>query len=125
MSDRLARRNSRYKSVYGITFRQYVEMAFRQGNKCLICGVDGKQTERQKLSVDHCHHYGEIRGLLCQKCNTGLGLFDDNPEAIIKAAKYLKRFNKKMKFSRAVKRIYYFVVKLSWSIFPTYRRRKK
>jgi len=51
LADPVARRNSRYKNAYGITFKDYVEIAFRQDNKCLICGIDGKDTDRGKLSV--------------------------------------------------------------------------
>lgn len=51
--------------------------------ECMIC----KSTKR--LCIDHCHSSGKIRGILCSKCNTGLGMFRDSPEFLTKAAEYL------------------------------------
>jgi len=45
-----------------------------------------------RLAVDHDHKNGEVRGLLCHRCNVGLGNFQDNPELLLKAYKYLKDF---------------------------------
>lgn len=54
---------------------------------CKICNQSC--SSGYKLSVDHCHLTGEIRGLLCLRCNKGLGYFKDNPEFLSKAIKYL------------------------------------
>jgi hypothetical protein len=43
------------------------------------------------LAVDHNHTTGKIRGLLCPKCNQGIGLLMDNPLFLIRAAEYLRR----------------------------------
>jgi len=40
--------------------------------------------------IDHCHNNGNVRGLLCMRCNTGLGLFLDNPNFLLNAISYLK-----------------------------------
>ena len=44
----------------------------------------------KRLTVDHNHETNTIRGLLCSNCNTGLGMFSDNPELLIAAAEYLE-----------------------------------
>lgn len=61
-------------------------LAAEQGNCCAICGK-----ESPALHLDHCHDTGEIRGLLCLPCNTGLGMFGDNMESMLKVVSYLKK----------------------------------
>lgn len=51
--------------------------------ECAICG------STQRLCIDHCHASLKIRGLLCSKCNTGLGMFRDNPIFLKRAADYI------------------------------------
>lgn len=50
---------------------------------CPICKVDSK------LVIDHDHKTGAIRGMICRKCNLGLGYFKDSPDALKRAADYL------------------------------------
>lgn len=73
---------------YGITLVEKKKMKDEQGNKCKIC--QKAFTSDCKSNVDHCHTSGKVRGLLCWKCNVGLGSFKDNPLVLIKAAEYLK-----------------------------------
>jgi len=80
------RRNSRYKHTYGIDIDTYNDMLATQGGKCKICS---EKTDR-RLAVDHCHTTGDVRGLLCQPCNLGLGQFKDNTDTLLKAIEYLK-----------------------------------
>lgn len=82
-------RHLRYhlKKEYGITPEEYSELLFLQGGVCAICSQDC-QTGK-KLSVDHNHNTGEVRGLLCHNCNRAVGLLDDDPELMFKAAAYL------------------------------------
>lgn len=64
-----------------------------QNGGCAICGatkVVQKNTVR-KLSVDHCHETNTVRGILCQKCNQGLGLFDDSIDKLTNAIQYLEK----------------------------------
>ena len=51
---------------------------------CMICG------STHKLCIDHCHTTLNVRGILCSKCNTGLGMFNDNVDALVNAIKYLQ-----------------------------------
>jgi hypothetical protein len=66
-----------------------------QNNKCKICNTEVEIAEgRGKFKnntavVDHCHTTNKIRGILCSKCNTGLGDFRDQKELLFKAFTYL------------------------------------
>ena len=83
----LRRKNNNLKRTFGITLDDYYVMLKEQGGGCKICGKAEGATK--KLDVDHCHTTGRIRGLLCENCNRGLGLFYDNPDRLRMAADYL------------------------------------
>lgn len=76
------------KHRYGLDPRDYHAMVERQGNLCAICRLPC--LSRKRLSVDHDHDSGVIRGLLCNDCNTTLGKFGDDPERFRRAAAYLE-----------------------------------
>jgi hypothetical protein len=57
---------------------------------CDICGTDKPGYAGRRLAIDHDHSTGIVRGMLCQKCNVGLGNFNDNPDLLLKAVQYLK-----------------------------------
>jgi len=80
---------SRLKRYYGITPEQYDEMFAAQGGLCKICKADKPGGRTKLFFIDHCHKTKKVRGLLCMRCNTGLGLFMDNPEFLGQAIKYL------------------------------------
>jgi hypothetical protein len=82
------KRNRHYKTRYGIDIETYNLLLLQQNHSCLICGVHQKELTK-RLAIDHCHQTGKVRGLLCAKCNKGLGQFNDNPELIKRAAAYL------------------------------------
>lgn len=73
---------------YGLTPDGFSQMLELQGDSCAICRT--KTWGRPSPSIDHCHSTSVVRGLLCNDCNRGLGLFKDNPEALENAAKYIR-----------------------------------
>lgn len=75
-------------SRYGITEEQYLGMVDKQGGVCAICG---KPCSIGRLSIDHCHITEKVRGLLCRRCNAGLGAFGDNVNMLEKAIDYLRK----------------------------------
>jgi hypothetical protein len=83
------RMNSNLKR-YGITVEQYNQMFVDQDGKCSIC--NNTNTVGKNLGVDHNHETGKVRGLLCHKCNIGLGHFDDNIGKLLKAINYLNLY---------------------------------
>ena len=76
--------------LYGCAPELFLKLLESQGNTCAICKKTNTLNKKNNLSVDHCHSTGKIRGLLCSKCNFGLGQFKDNPELLLKAAEYVK-----------------------------------
>ena len=88
------------RSKYGIGKEDYDLMLLEQGGTCKICNKEGhvrkKGSRKGKagtpipLSVDHNHETGQIRGLLCLNCNTGIGHFKDSIVLIRKALEYLE-----------------------------------
>jgi Recombination endonuclease VII len=75
------------RNKFGLTPEQYDEMLERQGGGCAICG--SPPTPAISLHVDHDHGTGEIRGLLCVRCNNGIGLFRESPDLLDLATKYI------------------------------------
>ncbi len=89
--DKMARYHltRRLKSAYGMTLDEYEVLVRIQGGRCAICGQPNQGGRR--LVVDHDHVKGNRRGLLCGKCNFGLGQFNDSIELLAKAIAYLGR----------------------------------
>lgn len=79
--------------MYNITLEDYDTLFQLQGGVCAICGKPETSAKVSNLAVDHNHINGSIRGLLCNKCNRGLGYFEDDITILSKAIEYLK--NKK------------------------------
>lgn len=91
LRDKVKIRSYWLKHTYGITIEDYENLLEAQGNRCAICGIT--EPSGYNWHVDHCHSKGHIRGLLCSKCNQGLGLFNDNTEVMRNAIKYLEDRN--------------------------------
>lgn len=72
---------------YGLSFEEYEIMLRKQKNKCLIC----KKTMK-KICVDHNHKTNKVRGLLCDQCNKGIGIFNDNIDLLKEGIKYLETY---------------------------------
>jgi hypothetical protein len=85
------------KRTYGIDAETYYNMLEKQDYKCAICGSESNNNaNRNKMYIDHCHDSGNVRGLLCSKCNFGLGSFNDDVELLNNAIKYLTKFEKEI-----------------------------
>lgn len=88
--------NSRARSLrvkYGITLVDYEKMLLSQNGKCKICETDKPWSRSNFFHVDHCHRTGKVRGLLCSRCNLGIGKFEDNPILLRRVADYLEESN--------------------------------
>ena len=70
----------------GMTEENYAAMLKQQNGCCAICG---RTPERRRLAVDHDHDTDAVRGLLCGRCNVGLGLFDEDVDSLKIAIRYL------------------------------------
>jgi hypothetical protein len=75
----------RLRYQYGMTEQDLVNMKVQQNNLCAICDKE------VPLVIDHCHAQGHVRGLLCNPCNMGLGLFKDNPKLLEAASNYINK----------------------------------
>ena len=82
------------KKTYGMTQAEYDLLLQAQGGVCAICS-GGEVTKRQgsvmRLTVDHDHQTGVVRGLLCNRCNRALGLFGDDPVVMRRALSYVNK----------------------------------
>jgi Recombination endonuclease VII len=87
-------RNAYYQRVYGVTLAWYNARLEMQGGVCAICKRPPDPTYRPhpRLVVDH-DHKSVVRGLLCAKCNTALGMFGDDPARLTSAIEYLANFS--------------------------------
>lgn len=77
-----------YQKLYGIGVDEYESRLILQGYKCAICLTHQDQLPT-KLSVDHRHSDGKVRGLLCGPCNTYLGLVQEDTSRLLRMIGYL------------------------------------
>jgi hypothetical protein len=75
------------RTKFGLTSQQYDDLLKEQRGVCAICGLPPR---KQVLSVDHCHDTGTVRGLLHSECNSAIGLLNDDPLLLERAATYLR-----------------------------------
>lgn len=83
-------RNTYLKRQFGISYQEYQSLFLAQNSACAIC----KKQVDYNLCVDHDHNTGQVRGLLCRNCNSGIGKLGDTLEALESALAYLKNFQK-------------------------------
>ena len=69
---------------FGLTLDDFDEMVSSRAGRCDICN------EESTLCLDHDHVTGEVRGLLCRKCNRALGLLGDSIDGLATAVAYLE-----------------------------------
>jgi hypothetical protein len=87
---RRKRRENMVRYTYGITQAEVDALIESQGGRCAICGGE-RNGAGTRLHIDHCHDTGKVRGMLCSKCNTAVGLLDNDPDRAEKLAAYLRR----------------------------------
>lgn len=84
---------------YGLTPESADALLASQNGKCCICEREvgflehANARDDNSACIDHCHSKGHVRGILCRKCNSGLGMFFDNPDWLRAAARYLENNN--------------------------------
>lgn len=83
-------RASNREWLYGITQEQYDILLETQNGLCAICKKIQESKKTKNLYVDHNHKTGRIRGLLCQKCNSAIGLVGESINILEKIINYLK-----------------------------------
>ena len=86
------------KSKYGIEKEEYLGKLVKQGGRCKIClevetDTDKRTGKVKSLAVDHNHETGQVRDLLCRRCNTALGLLKEDPKRIQNMINYLNEHN--------------------------------
>lgn len=78
-------------SAYKLSLEDYDRMLSEQSESCKICKAPFDLDDQgRRPHVDHCHSTGKVRGILCFKCNTALGKFNDSPDLLRAAARYLE-----------------------------------
>ena len=73
---------------YGITKEKYMEMLNIQNRSCAICNETAKNDHG--FHIDHNHITGNVRGLLCGKCNMALGMLQEREDLFLSAVRYLR-----------------------------------
>lgn len=84
------RRRRHLARKYGLLPDEWQAMFVQQGGVCALCQIPGRLGRHGKLSVDHCHETGRVRGLLCTSCNISLGILGDTPEKMERTMAYLR-----------------------------------
>ena len=77
-----------YYARYGLTYEDYDKLLAEQEGVCAVCH---RPPKTQRLNVDHDHKTGRVRGLLCFRCNYGLGWFQDDIARFERIVLYLRR----------------------------------
>jgi len=84
------RANQHLLNKYGITVNIRDKLAEIQGG-CGICGTKKPGGRHNTWNIDHCHHTGKVRGVLCWECNAGIGKLKDDPNLLRRAIQWLEQ----------------------------------
>jgi hypothetical protein len=87
--NKVRERYSRIKQKYGLLPEQFDAMFEDQKGRCAICSTHEEDTPRG-LYVDHCHTTGAVRKLLCQHCNSAIGMLKEDPSLFLRSIAYLE-----------------------------------
>ena len=76
---------NRRQNTYGVDKDIFEKMLYDQNFQCKICFINIDNSAH----VDHDHETGRVRGVLCRRCNVGLGFFKDSIKNLKSAIEYL------------------------------------
>lgn len=101
------RRDYMLQYHFGLTSEEYETKLREQGGVCAVCSKpDGQDlhspNKYKRLSVDHNHKTGMIRGLLCNDCNRSIGQLQDSPALLRRAAEYLEKYERELEIASAL-----------------------
>jgi len=85
-------KKSRLKTRYGLSVEDFERMKDSQKGVCAICKLPETFKQNFDLSVDHNHDTGQVRGLLCNRCNVSLGLMQENINFLENMIEYIKKY---------------------------------
>lgn len=88
-SDARKKREYWYERTYGLSMVDATALVDAADGRCQICRIVFDETIDGALQIDHNHVTGAVRGVLCRRCNTGLGMFVDDPARLQAAIAYL------------------------------------
>lgn len=83
-------RKANLRFLFGMSLEDYDALVESQNGLCAVCGTDQPGTKSGVWPIDHSHDTNEVRGLLCLKCNTLLGMSGDSIEVLAAAIEYLR-----------------------------------
>ena len=92
-ADRINRLAQARQYQFGITPDMYDALVTAQNGCCAICGAPETRSRdgiTNQLAVDHDHMTGELRGLLCNRCNMGLGCLRESEAVLAGALAYIQ-----------------------------------
>lgn len=98
--DAQTRERARTLRAYGLTEADWDGFIKRQKNRCAVCRTDKPGGRGERWHIDHDHVTGQVRGLLCGKCNSGIGMLQDDPGIIAAAARYVAKHRQMELFKR-------------------------
>ena len=88
---KVQRREAEELRKYGLTPDVKAAMLVAQKHSCGICGTKKPGGRYNSWNIDHCHHTGEVRGLLCWDCNVGIGKLNDDAQLLRRAIQWLEQ----------------------------------